>query len=150
MALSGLIGIIGLMLVLPSLYQLNPIMMFYMGRRRDLYFSTELRMMMIVRNNTSTLIVGVAILAALFVRPFGLWALLFGVGLVAALMIASSNTALVPFKPNWLREFEANHHPLDIDLVKARGRWLMENYPNHFPKLIDSAEGWETWLLTVI
>lgn len=150
MLISGLIAIIGLGLVLPSLYQLNPIIQFYMGRNRELYFASELRWMMIIRNNTSTLLVGLAILSALVIRSFGWWSVIFGLSLILGLAIAASNTYFMPFKPAWLRDFESSHLPHDLTLIKARGRWLMENYPAYFPRIIASQEGWEAWVVTVI
>lgn len=137
---------IGIMLVVGGGWLLRIIILFYMGQRRDLYFR-EGRVwvgMGRVGGAMVTAGVGTLMMAALNLLSIASLTLIFTV-----LWWLLAPLAMQALPPSWLRVFEQEHTPRDLNAIRQHGVGMLVAEPARFRMVIRNLDGWEAWLMSV-
>lgn len=129
-----------------GLYTLIPVFLFYVGQRRDLYFHPETTWMSLTWWGGAQILAGSGLIAVALRFEGTLMVFLMTTGFIVVWWIISP-PLLKRFPPGWIREFEKNRSPLEVDAVRQNGSALLHSYPRIFRQVLHY--DWEVWLMTV-
>ncbi len=130
-----------------------PLIQYFTGQRRDLYFLPRQRLWLFWQTAGWLMVGSLALVCRLsqfqqvnsaccpglgvyFIGLVGMWMFLPG-------------TAL-HWQPYWVAQFEAEHTPEEIELFITNGTRLLQRYPQSFRRVIRHPVGWDLWLLTTV
>lgn len=148
----GLLSIaIGAGIAAPGVIWLAQITQFYLGHRRELYFSQTHRWTTLGRYGFGALFYGLTVIT------FGLRSYMAPMEFVSVfafvcgiILVTIAPHLLRRFPPRWLADLERYRSPEERDLICEYGRAMLAAYPHIFRQVIRSLDGWESWLLTII
>lgn len=141
---------IGASVFAAGIYTLIPIIQFYVGQRRDLYFHPETTWMTITWWGGVQLLIGSGLMAVALLLDFDGTALVFllTLGLIVTWWVLSP-PLLRRFPPRWISEFEKGRSPTEIEAVRQNGSALLRTHPKAFRQVLYHPAGWDMWLMTV-
>lgn len=131
-----------------------PLLQYYTGQRRDLYFLPRERLWLFWQ-----------VAFGLMVGSLGLiWQIGLNLrsteaeccpGLIVYLLLMVALWVYLPviafhLQPRWVLQFETEHTPEEIDLFVTNGTRMLRRYPKTFRSIISDPVGWELWIMTVI
>ncbi len=131
-----------------GLYTLMPVILFYAGQRRDLYFHPETTWRSMAKWGGVQLIGGLSLLA-IGVATQGFFFIFITAMSLFAVGWFGGDWLLQRFPPRWVREFEESRPPQELEAVRQNGIALMRSYPQAMRLILRSPDGWDTWMLTV-
>lgn len=150
--MTGCYGLLGILLILTSTYDLSVVGQFYLGNRRDLYFANRSgrRWDERARHGTGFLLVGISILltSVFGSRYYGLIHIM--TLLLLIFWFSASFSILGWMRPFWVREFETGRSFAEIQRIHQQGAKYLERFPKTFPLIINTHSGWDVWIMTVI
>lgn len=141
-------ALVGMIIFAIGSSELFVVALFYLGRRRDLYFKTGRDWHSRAREGLGLFLAGAGMSAGFIFSRFT-FLLVVPFCLVPLWFMMTVQWVRIP-PPAWVNRFEADRTSLEIDYIKLRGTLLLKRYPKIFPMMINSQDGWEAWIMTVI
>lgn len=129
-----------------------PLLQYYAGQRRDLYFLPKERLWLFWQAAFGLMIGSLALIwqmadstSTSFCCP----------GLLIYLILMITVWIFLPvlafqMPPLWVLKFEMEHTAEEIELFLTNGTRMLRRYPKSFRRVISHPVGWELWLMTVI
>lgn len=130
--------------------------LFWLGKRRDLYFMPSEERAYLLGVNLG----GFCTCLVWILGPFGLYQARPLSGFECALphlsLFWGAMSAYFAFPhldrilPRWVVQFEAAHSAEEIILVQHHGQQRLQEFPKTFIQVISTPEGWDLWIMTEV